>query len=87
VKWANDAEKSGLPSPLISGLVNYQFVTIHLYFDGNGRIARLLATFLLQKSGYGLGGFFSQWSITPATVQVAGKISAIHRQLIGKEWG
>jgi Fic family protein len=59
VNWANDAEKSGLPAPLVSGLVHYQFVTIHPYYDGNGRTARLLATFMLQKSGYGLGGFFS----------------------------
>jgi Fic family protein len=59
VTWANDAEKSGLPAPLIAALVQYQFVTIHPYYDGNGRTARLLATFLLHKSGYGLGGFFS----------------------------
>jgi Fic family protein len=59
VAWANEAEKSGLPVPLIAGLVHYQFVTIHPYYDGNGRTARLLATFLLHKGGYGLGGFFS----------------------------
>lgn len=59
VAWANEAEKSGLPVPLIAGLVHYQFVTIHPYYDGNGRTARLLATFILHKGGYGLGGFFS----------------------------
>ena len=59
VQWANEAEKSGLPPPLIAGLVHYQFVTIHPYYDGNGRTARLLATFILHKGGYGLGGFFS----------------------------
>ncbi len=59
VNWVEYAEKSGLPAPLISGLVHYQFVTIHPYYDGNGRTARLLATFQLHKSGYGLGGFFS----------------------------
>jgi Fic family protein len=59
VAWANEAEKSGLPVPLIAGLVHYQFVTIHPYYDGNGRTARLLATFILHRGGYGLGGFFS----------------------------
>jgi Fic family protein len=59
VQWANEAEKSGLPAPIIAGLVHYQFVTIHPYYDGNGRTARLLATFILHKGGYGLGGFFS----------------------------
>lgn len=59
VSWARQAEKDGLPAPLIAGLVHYQFVTIHPYFDGNGRTARLLATFTLHRSGYGLNGFFS----------------------------
>ncbi|WP_367358053.1 Fic family protein [Methanothrix sp.] len=59
VAWADQAERSGLPAPLIAGLVHYQFVTIHPYYDGNGRTARLLATFILHKGGYGLNGFFS----------------------------
>ncbi|MBX7234175.1 MAG: Fic family protein [Caldilineales bacterium] len=57
--WARQAEADGLPAPLIAGLVHYQFVTIHPYFDGNGRTARLLATFILHRNGYGLNGFFS----------------------------
>ena len=59
VAWANQAHSAGLPVPLIAGLVHYQFVTIHPYFDGNGRTARLLATFILHRGGYGLNGFFS----------------------------
>lgn len=59
VQWAHVAEKEGLPAPLIAGLTHYQFVTIHPFYDGNGRTARLLATFLLYRGGYGLNGFFS----------------------------
>jgi len=59
VDWANRAEKAGVPVPLVAALVHYQFVTIHPYYDGNGRTARLLATFILQRGGYGLSGFFS----------------------------
>lgn len=59
VRWIHHAEKTGLPVPLIAALAHYQFVTIHPYYDGNGRTARLLATFLLQRGGYGLHGFFS----------------------------
>ena len=57
--WVGYAERSKLPAPIIAGLLHYQFVTIHPYYDGNGRTARLLATFILQRDGYGLNGFFS----------------------------
>ncbi len=59
VSWVNQAEKNNIPIPLIAGLAHYQFVTIHPYYDGNGRTARLLSTFLLHRGGYGLNGFFS----------------------------
>lgn len=59
VAWINRAEREGLPAPLVAALAHYQFVTIHPYFDGNGRTARLLATFILHRGGYGLHGFFS----------------------------
>lgn len=59
VAWVNQAEKDGVPIPVIAALAHYQFVTIHPYYDGNGRTARLLATFILQRGGYGLKGFFS----------------------------
>ncbi len=59
VVWAAGAERSKLPIPIIAAMVHYQFVTIHPYYDGNGRTARLLATFVLHKGGYSLGGFFS----------------------------
>ena len=59
VRWVCKSEKDKLPVPIIAALVHYQFVTIHPYYDGNGRTARLLATFILQRDGYGLHGFFS----------------------------
>jgi len=57
--WVRQAERNGIPGPIIAALAHYQFVTIHPYYDGNGRTARLLATFLLHRDGYGMRGFFS----------------------------
>jgi len=59
VGWINQAERDRLPVPLVAGLAHYEFVTIHPYYDGNGRTARLLATFILHRGGYGLNGYFS----------------------------
>lgn len=59
VDWVDCAGKEGLPVPVVAGLAHYQFVTIHPYYDGNGRTGRLLATFLLHRGGYGLHGVFS----------------------------
>ncbi|MBF0522212.1 MAG: Fic family protein [Candidatus Omnitrophica bacterium] len=59
VRWVKEAEREGIPPPIIAALLHYQFVTIHPFYDGNGRTARLLATFILQRDGYGLNGFFS----------------------------
>ncbi|MFZ1508810.1 MAG: Fic family protein, partial [Anaerolineae bacterium] len=59
VGWFKSAEKEQLPAPVAAGLMHYQFVTIHPYYDGNGRTARLLATLILSRAGYGLNGFLS----------------------------
>lgn len=59
VAWINQMLEEDLPIPIIAGLAHYQFATIHPYFDGNGRTARLLVTFILNKYGYGLKGIYS----------------------------
>lgn len=59
VRWVHKSRKESVPPPIVAALTHYQFVTIHPYYDGNGRTARLLATFILQRDGYGLHGFFS----------------------------
>lgn len=42
---------SGLPSLVRVGLAHAQFETIHPFLDGNGRMGRLLITFLLTEQG------------------------------------
>lgn len=59
VAWVNAAENEHVPAVIIAALAHYQFVSIHPYYDGNGRTARLLATFILHRSGYGMNGLFS----------------------------
>ncbi|MDC9724082.1 MAG: Fic family protein [Urechidicola sp.] len=60
VNWINDSIKEQeLPAPIIAGLAHYQFATVHPYYDGNGRTARLLTTFILHKTGYDMKGIYS----------------------------
>jgi Fic family protein len=44
-------DEKGLPPILRAGLAHVQFETIHPFLDGNGRVGRLLITFLLCQSG------------------------------------
>lgn len=60
VQWVNDQIiHQRVPIPIIAAIAHYQFATIHPYFDGNGRTARLLTTTLLHQNGYGLKGIYS----------------------------
>ena len=60
VAWIDaEIQRDELPIPVIAGLAHYQFATIHPYYDGNGRTARLLTTLILHRGGYGLHGIYS----------------------------
>ena len=57
--WIKDSEVQGLPCPIRAGIAHYQFATIHPYYDGNGRTARLLTTLILHLGRYDLKGLYS----------------------------
>jgi len=58
IAWIKENE-TVLPIPIVAAIAHYQYVTIHPYYDGNGRTARLLATFILHRGGYDLKGIYS----------------------------
>ncbi|MDE2111216.1 MAG: Fic family protein [Alphaproteobacteria bacterium] len=54
IEWANRELKSGETHPLlvIANFV-FEFLAIHPFTDGNGRLSRALTNLLLLKAGYG----------------------------------
>lgn len=44
---------------LKTGIVHYEFVRIHPFLDGNGRVGRALSMLVLFKEGYDIRKFFS----------------------------
>ncbi len=58
VAWANQ-HAANIPVPVVSAIAHYQFATIHPYYDGNGRVARLLTNTVLHQHGYGLHGIYN----------------------------
>lgn len=59
VDWISSTERQELPCPIRAGIAHYEFATIHPYYDGNGRTARLLTTLILHLGGYDLRGLYS----------------------------
>jgi len=58
VRWIQNYSGT-IPIPLIAAIAHYQFATVHPYYDGNGRTARLLTTLILHLGGYDLKGLYS----------------------------
>ena len=57
VQWIN--QKSDIHPVLKSGIIQFQFVHIHPFVDGNGRTSRLLCTAYLYKEDYDFKKLFS----------------------------
>jgi len=55
--WINENDE--LPNPIVAAIAHYQFATIHPYYDGNGKTARLLTTLILHLGGYDLKSLYS----------------------------
>lgn len=51
IKEFNSKDSKDIPIPIKAGILAYEFVTIHSFWDGNGRCSRLLATYILKAGG------------------------------------
>lgn len=60
IGWVNNALQESTVHPLLLiGLCVYEFLSIHPFQDGNGRLSRLITTLMLLKTGYGFAQYIS----------------------------
>ncbi len=57
--WVNKDTSDELHPVLKAGIAHHELVRIHPFIDGNGRVARALATLILFLGGYDIRRFFS----------------------------
>ncbi len=57
--WLNRLQANEVHPVLKAAITHYILVAIHPFVDGNGRVARALATLALFKEGYDIKKFFS----------------------------
>jgi Fic family protein len=59
LEFVDNAQDEEVNPVLKSGIIHYELVRIHPFLDGNGRVARALATLILYQDGYDIRKFFS----------------------------
>lgn len=58
-EFVDSARDEEVHPVLKSGIIHYELVRVHPFLDGNGRVARALATLILYQDGYDIRKFFS----------------------------
>lgn len=59
LEFINNTSTDDVHTVLKSGIFHYEFVRIHPFVDGNGRVGRALATLILYQEDYDIRKFFS----------------------------
>lgn len=59
IYWLNKTSIDDLHPVLKAGIAHHELVRIHPFIDGNGRVARVLATLILFLGGFDIRRFFS----------------------------
>jgi Fic family protein len=57
--WVNKTKAEQIHPVIKAGVAHYELVRIHPFIDGNGRVARSVATLILYSEGYDIRRFFS----------------------------
>lgn len=59
ISWLNAVQPDDVHTVIKAGICHYELVRIHPFLDGNGRVARAIATLVMFRDGYDVKRFFS----------------------------
>lgn len=59
IRWLPESERQNINPIIVAGIIHQEIAAIHPFSDGNGRIARALATMILYQRGYDFRRLFA----------------------------
>ncbi|MBA3602504.1 MAG: Fic family protein [Parachlamydiaceae bacterium] len=85
IGWIHEA--NDICCPIVAGIAHFQLISIHPFCLGNGRVARLVATYILRQGKYDLEGMGSMEEFYATNLNAyfeAISMSPIHNYFFGR---
>ncbi len=83
VEWSRRAADRDTSPYIINALAHLNFVAIHPFSDGNGRVGRLLCSLLMMRVGYKAQAF---WSLEQYLGEHAVEYGGVLARTLGPRW-
>jgi Fic family protein len=83
VEWIQLRTDRGLDPYVVNALAHLNFVAIHPFSDGNGRVSRLLCSLLMMREGYKAQAF---WSLEQYLGEHSVDYGQILARVLGPRW-
>jgi Fic family protein len=83
VEWVGQRVDSSMNPYVLGALAHLNFVAIHPFNDGNGRVCRLLCSLLMMRQGYKAQAF---WSLEEYLGENAHDYGDLLRNTLGPRW-
>lgn len=82
-EWVTRRSDAGMNPYVLGALAHLNFVAIHPFNDGNGRVCRLLCSLLMMREGYKAPAF---WSLEQYFGRHAVRYGELLRESLGPRW-
>lgn len=83
IQWVRRRSDGDTSPYIVNALAHLNFVAIHPFSDGNGRVARLLCSLLMMREGYKAQAF---WSLEQFLCEHAPEYGTTLAEVLGPRW-